>query len=205
MLLPAVLAVCNCTALAVWSPAARLDLARRDVRVIAFALHPSSRAVLACVPLHHRCADNYEVIDSSLDDIKFALAPAYTKMDIAGLDHNRTLSTDVKGVRYLRGFVGMNNLKRTDFINVVVQAFCHVGPLRDFFLQPQNYATCTSALVHRFGELLRKLWSPSNFKSTVDPHEFVQEVVVASGKRFKIGTQAECVDFLSWFLNKLHT
>jgi len=61
----------------------------------------------------------------------------------------------------------MNNLKRTDFVNVVVQVCCHVVPLRDFFLQPANYATCTSALVHRFGELMRKLWSARNFKSTV--------------------------------------
>ena len=38
----------------------------------------------------------------------------------------------------------------------------------------------------------------------VDPHEFVQEVVVASKKKFVIGTQSECIDFLSWFFNRLH-
>jgi len=38
----------------------------------------------------------------------------------------------------------------------------------------------------------------------VDPHEFVQEVTVASKKKFQIGTQSECVEFLSWLLNQLH-
>lgn len=98
--------------------------------------------MLCVCPL--RRADNYEVIDSSLDDIKFALQPTFTPEEVAALDQNRTLSTDVKGVRYLRGYVGLNNLKRTDFVNVIIQTLCHVVPLRDFFLDPSNYATCTS-------------------------------------------------------------
>lgn len=69
---------------------------------------------------------------------------------------------------------------------------------------PPSPAAARTGLVHRFGELMRKLWSPRNFKSTVDPHEFVQECVVASGKRFQIGRQVECIDFVSWLLNTLH-
>jgi len=32
----------------------------------------------------------------------------------------------------------------------------------------------------------------------------VQEITVASKKRFRIGEQAECIDFLAWLLNSLH-
>jgi len=38
----------------------------------------------------------------------------------------------------------------------------------------------------------------------VSPHEFMQAVMAASGKRFLIDRQADPVDFMSWFLNALH-
>jgi hypothetical protein len=148
--------------------------------------------------------DGYEVLDASLDDIKFALHPRFTADDIAVLDQNTRLSTDILGISYLPGFVGMNNLKHTDFVNVVVQALAHVQPLRDFFLQPENYAACASPLVSRFGELMQRLWSPAAFKSTVSPIEFITEVSARTAKRFTVGTPAEAVDFLVWLLNTLH-
>lgn len=40
-------------------------------------------------------------------------------------------------------------------------------PLRNFFLLPQNYASCKSVLVQRFGALLRKAWNPRQFKGQV--------------------------------------
>lgn len=64
------------------------------------------------------------------------------------------------------GFIGLNNLKNTDYINVVVQALAHIPPLRDYFLA-NNLGKCKSPLVLRFGELIRKMWSPHNFKNTV--------------------------------------
>lgn len=51
---------------------------------------------------------------------------------------------------------------------------------------------------------MRRIWSPSNFKSAVSPHEFIQAVSYASKKRFRPGVQSEAVDFLSWLLNSLH-
>ena len=52
----------------------------------------------------------------------------------------------------------------------------------------------------RFGALLRKLWSARNFKCSVSPHELLQEIALASRKRFALGRLSECADFLSWFL-----
>jgi len=180
-------------------------------------------ARIFCLP------DNYEVLDSSLDDIKRALFPSFPPSAIARLDSNTTLVRDVHGVSYLPGFIGLNNLKNTDYVNVILQALAHVLPLRDFFLQPSLYqdgvssssgagATAGAAagggggggtkppsqLVVRFGEVVRKLWSKDNFKSTVSPHDFLQEVVGASGKRYRIGKQGEAAEFLSWLLHQLH-
>ena len=140
--------------------------------------------------------DNYEVVDSSLDDVIRCLRPSFTPERIEQLDQVATLARDVHGVAYLPGFCGPNNLKKTDYINVVVHQLAHVRPLRDFFLDPRNYKDRPSPLVREFGALLRKIWSRDNFKSVVSPHELVQEVTRASKLRFKIGTSADAADFL---------
>ena len=108
---------------------------------------------------------------------------------------------------YLPGFVGLNNLKCTDYVNVVLHALSHVKPIRDFFLNPVNYRHVKrdkAPLVYKFGEVLRKLWSKDNFKSVVAPQDFVQEVAVSSQNKFHIGKQAEAVELLVWLLNELH-
>jgi hypothetical protein len=43
---------------------------------------------------------------------------------------------------------------------------------------------------------MRRLWSKDNFKSAVSPHEFLQAVSLASDKKFRVGQQAECIDFM---------
>ena len=147
--------------------------------------------------------DNYEVVDSSLDDIKYCLSPTFSASDLQDLSRSETLSHDVSGTAYLPGFVGMNNLNCTDCINAVLHALAHVQPIRDFFLVPSNYATSQSGIVHKFGAVLRKMWSRGNFKSTVSPHDFVHEVNVSSKGRFRVGQQSQVVDFFSWLLNAL--
>lgn len=34
----------------------------------------------------------------------------------------------------IEGFVGLNNIKANDYVNVMVQALGHIQPLRDHFL-----------------------------------------------------------------------
>ncbi len=91
-----------------------------------------------------------------------------------------------------------------DYFNVVFQALAHVPQLRDYFLWPEHYQHCKSELVHRFGILVRKLWSPHNYRNLVTPHELLQEVTLRSEKKFKIGSKGDPLEFLSWFLNTLH-
>ncbi|XP_043810010.1 U4/U6.U5 tri-snRNP-associated protein 2 isoform X2 [Manihot esculenta] len=100
--------------------------------------------------------------------------------------------------------VGLNNIKETDFVNVTIQSLMRVTPLRNFFLIPENYQHCRSPLVHRFGELTRKIWHARNFKGQVSPHEFLQAIMKASKKRFRIGQQSDPVEFMAWLLNTLH-
>lgn len=155
--------------------------------------------------------DNYEIVDSSLDDITYVLRPTFTKEDIVRLDTSDRLSRAYDGTTYLPGIVGLNNIKANDYCNVILQALSHVPPLRNYFLREENYASLkrppgdiNSLIVQRFGELIRKLWNPRNFKAHVSPHEMLQAVVLCSKKRFQITQQGDPIDFLSWFLNSLH-
>ncbi|XP_055924150.1 U4/U6.U5 tri-snRNP-associated protein 2-like isoform X1 [Argiope bruennichi] len=159
-----------------------------------------------CIP------DNYEIIDSSLDDITYVLKPTFTKEEIAALDQNDKLSRAYNGMTYMPGIVGLNNIKANDYCNVILQALSHVPPLRNFFLREENYMSIKRPpgdtlflLVQRFGELLRKLWNPRNFKAHVSPHEMLQAVVLCSKKMFQITEQGDPIAFLSWFLNSLHS
>lgn len=164
----------------------------------------------------HCLPDDYEIHDSSLADISAALHPTFTKEEIAKLDSNTALARDLFGRRYLPGFVGLNNLNKTDCINATIQALVHVKPLRDYFLA-RTHTDITipnkkkgkpphimSPLVQAFGELVRKMWSDKRFKSHVDPHMLIQAISSASNKRFRVGKQAEAGEFMAWFLNQLH-
>lgn len=148
--------------------------------------------------------DGYEINDPSLDDIRHVLNPRFTREQVDQLDKNKQWSRALDGSDYLPGMVGLNNIKETDFVNVTIQSLMRVTPLRNFFLIPENYRHCKSPLVHRFGELTRKIWHARNFKGQVSPHEFLQAVMKASKKRFRIGAQSDPVEFMSWLLNTLH-
>eukprot|EP00048_Salpingoeca_helianthica_P020502 m.6919 g.6919 ORF g.6919 m.6919 type:complete len:504 (-) comp4895_c0_seq1:43-1554(-) len=148
--------------------------------------------------------DNYEVIDSSLEDIKFVLKPSFSGEAVKTLDASNKLSLSLDGTQYLPGAVGLNNIKANDYVNAVVQCLAHVPPLRDFFLREENYAFTKDPLVVTLGELMRKLWNPRAFKTHVSPHELLQAVTSASGRRFKIIQQSDPAEFLTWLLNALH-
>ncbi|KAM7270055.1 hypothetical protein ACFE04_029269 [Oxalis oulophora] len=148
--------------------------------------------------------DGYEINDPSLDDIRHVLNPRFTTQQIQQLDKNKQWSRTLDGSDYLPGMVGLNNISNTDFVNVTIQSLMRVTPLRNFFLIPDNYQHSKSPLVHQFGELTRKIWHSRNFKGQVSPHEFLQAVMKASKKKFRIGAQSDPVEFMAWLLNTLH-
>ena len=170
----------------------------------------SSKGTFHCLP------DDYGIKDPSLADISAALHPTFDSQEIKALDANTGLARDLFGRRYLPGFVGLNNLHKTDYVNATIQALAHVRPLRDFFLKLSHKDIFLpskskkkpphrmSHLVQCFGELIRKMWSDKRFKSHVDPHMLIQAITVNSKKRFRVGEQAEAGEFMAWLLNQLH-
>lgn len=135
-------------------------------------------------------------------DEKYVLNPTFTLEQIKWLDKNTKLSRAYDGTHYLPGIVGLNNIKANDYANVVLQALINVSPVRDYFMRVENYSHIEFApgdiminLIKTFGELVRKLWNPRNFKAHVSPHEMLQAVVKCSKKRFQITKQSTTLLF----------
>ncbi|KAI7181182.1 hypothetical protein D0869_14642 [Hortaea werneckii] len=153
--------------------------------------------------------EGYEVKNKSLDDIKYVVDPKFSPEEVKSIDRRKPgeeegsrESWDLWGKKYVPGFVGMNNIKANDYLNVVVQALAHVPPLRNFFLL-EDFSS-RPQLPQRFSTLVRKIWNPRAFKSHVSPHELIQEISLRSSKKFLLTSQADPIEFLSWFLNHLH-
>ncbi|KAH8119964.1 spindle pole body protein [Phellopilus nigrolimitatus] len=150
--------------------------------------------------------DGYPVSDPSLEDISFVLAPSFMPHSIATLSspaHLRKLSYDLANKPYLPGYIGLNNIKRHDHLNVIILALTHIPPLRDYLLL-SDFRGKESELLKRFAGLAKKLWNPRLFKSQVSPHEFLQEVGRASASKFRLEEQGDPTEFLGWLLNRLH-
>ncbi|KAK2639550.1 hypothetical protein Ddye_027345 [Dipteronia dyeriana] len=151
-----------------------------------------------CIP------EGYEIEDPSLYDIRNVLNPRFSKEEIQQIDKNNLWSRALDGSNYIPGMVGLNNINlETDFVNVAIQSLMRVTQLRDFFLILENYQLCKSPIVHRFGELTRKIWHARNYKGHVSPHEFLQAVKTCK-KWSQICQHSNPVEFMSWLLNKLH-
>ena len=156
--------------------------------------------------------DGYQVNDRSLEDIKQVLNPKFTPEAIGRLDSESNWQRALDGQHFLPGMVGLNNIKATDYANVVVHSLLRVRPFRDFFLRLRDEgAAPTSAtsfvvtpLLAKFGELCRKMWNPGNFKGQVSPLEFLLIVQARSKLRFRVDAQSDPVEFLTWLLNTLH-
>jgi len=147
--------------------------------------------------------EGYEVQNKSLDDIKYVVDPKFTEQDVKKLDKVPTESVDLANKRYRPGYIGMNNIKANDYMNVVVQTLSHVAPIRNFFLL-HDFPQTTSQLPIRLSRLVRKIWNTRAFRNHVSPHELIQEIAIRSSKKFTLTQQADPVDFLAWFLNNLH-
>jgi U4/U6.U5 tri-snRNP-associated protein 2 len=81
--------------------------------------------------------DGYEVHDKSLNDIKFNLKP---KIELSEIDkYNSSRALD--GTEYIPGCIGLNNIKKTDYANVIIQGLCRVPELRNFLISYDDEKT----------------------------------------------------------------
>lgn len=150
--------------------------------------------------------DGYPVFDPSLEDIAFVLHPTFAAEAVSTLSspsHLNKISFDLANKPYLPGYVGLNNIKHNDHMNVIILALTHVPSLRDHALLSSSDRKDTE-LAKRFAALTKKIWNPRLFKCQVSPHEFLQEVARISAGKFRLEQQGDPTEFLGWLLNHLH-
>jgi U4/U6.U5 tri-snRNP-associated protein 2 len=106
---------------------------------------------------------------------------------------------NLDGKVYIPGCVGLNNLKSTDYINVVIQMIVRVRQIREFCL----LGNPKGPLSEKLAILIKKMWNNRNFKGVVSPHEFIQTLSEVSQKKFKIGKADDPLTLLLWLINNL--
>ncbi|KAJ2131336.1 U4 U6.U5 tri-snRNP-associated protein, partial [Coemansia sp. RSA 678] len=146
--------------------------------------------------------DNYEVMDKSLNDIKDVIQPTYSTRDVMRIDDVIGRGHDLLGRPYTVGCVGLNRVKRTSYINVIIQTLAHIRPIRNFLLLPNLDER--PPLVRKLSMVVRRMWHARRFKAHISPHECVQEIVVLSKGRFGLDEEADPFELLVWMLNTLH-
>ena len=153
--------------------------------------------------------DGLEINDSSFEDIKNNLKPIYTKDNINDVDKNFNNSYSLEGKKFIPGYIGLNNVKKNDYFNVVIQAFSHLEKIRNFFLMFNNNKHFDEkyyleVFIKRLSELNKKIWNKNNFKDHVNPIEILQILPKISNQQFTLNKQSDVVPFLSWFINVLN-
>ncbi|KAL7419713.1 Ubiquitin carboxyl-terminal hydrolase 10 [Cryptotrichosporon argae] len=152
--------------------------------------------------------EGYLVSDPSLNDILAVLNPRYKTSSLAALSRLPQPSYTLSSEPYLPGYIGLNNVKKNDYLNIIVHLLLHVPPVRDYLLDPTTPELQEdrrpTELVLRLATLCRRLWNPRLFKAQVSPHELYQEVGKRSNGKFKMTEQGDPVEFLGWLVNTLH-
>lgn len=153
--------------------------------------------------------EGYLVSDPSLQDIIHVLNPRYEPATLPTLSLLPAQpSYTLAGLPYYPGFIGLNNIRANDYLNVIIHLVLHVPPLRTFLLDPRTPQLQESArpteLVKRLSTLAKRVWNPRLFKAQGSPHEFLQEVSKRSEGKYTMTKQGDPVAFLGWLLNTLH-
>lgn len=147
----------------------------------------------------------YVVEDPGLADIAYAVRPTFTDAEISALDTVKRKFRVLNGAKRLRGIVGIDNLKATDYAGVVFQFLFCIPPVRDCLLRASREEPVAndtrSELLHAMSTLACKVWSKTAFRAHISPHEVMQVVARASKQRFVLHKQGDAVQFLAWILN----
>lgn len=164
--------------------------------------------------------DDYEVYDESLKDICSVIEPKFDRNIVLNLDKVNEISFGLQKKSYLPGFKGLNDLGKTDYMNVIIHIFNHIKPFRNFFLLDYQDLSKTgnllvkktimkekssrSNLIKELSYLIRSSWNFKSFKTHISPHRLVQTIYSNSNKIFKLDIQNDPHKLLMWLLNQIH-
>lgn len=148
--------------------------------------------------------EGYKETSRDLAGIKYVANPIYKEEEVKKLDsraQSSIASYTLTNKPYKAGYVGLNNIKASDYANVIIQLLAHVPPLRNYLLlHPKSNSPLVSAL----SLITRRLWNPKAFKSHVSPQELLNLVQNKSNGKFSPDEQGDPFQFLLWILVQSH-
>lgn len=138
---------------------------------------------------------------SAFSDIRYNLNPRYGEGDLGQMMLDEGERVDLHGRPYVRGFLGMNNLKASDYASVVLQALLHIPPLQRHFLLDNANDGAGDELKIAIRSLFRRYWNASPFKAIINPHGLMQVINRLSNKRFSVLQQSDPIELVTWLLH----
>jgi U4/U6.U5 tri-snRNP-associated protein 2 len=94
------------------------------------------------------------------------LKPRYGREEVERIKKEVEMFENLDGVEYVRGCIGLNNLKGTEYANVVLMGLAHIEEVYEHFLM-KDYE---GGILGVFGKLVKRIWNKENFKGVVSPH-----------------------------------
>ena len=149
--------------------------------------------------------DDYEVKDEFFEEIRNNINPIYNLDKVNQLD-TIGYSSSLEGSKYLPGCIGLNNIKKHEYSNVIYQVLFKIKPIRNYFLllKPISDQSLPSQFINDLSNLYKKYYNKYNFKNHISPHEIMQTLQQVSKNQFKIVSPSDSINFLAWILNMLN-
>eukprot|EP00924_Labyrinthula_sp_SR-Ha-C_P000100 maker-scaffold_39-snap-gene-1.0-mRNA-1 protein AED:0.03 eAED:0.04 QI:0/0/0/1/1/1/2/0/476 len=146
--------------------------------------------------------------DPSLSDILYNLDPSFSSNEVKALmnQEETTFVTDIFGSSYLPGFVGMNQVVKTDYINVNIYLLAHIPEIKYFFLKFASKQAPKYEILNQFSVVIKKIWSNKKFKASINPHQFIHSLINSpKNKLFSLFKRSDSQNFFAFLLSVLST
>ena len=139
------------------------------------------------------------ITDPSHYDIIHSYDPIYTENEIQTFDTlTENECNDYFKKKYIRGFIGLNKIGKTDFINVLIQCIGHCSEVRNKLLNKTMIDQLENQFkypefVKKMSLIIRKQWNNQALKALITPFELTSELQRIK-KTFSIDKQGDVIE-----------
>lgn len=150
----------------------------------------------------YQLPDDTEIIDKKIEDIKFNILPEYTlnKENFQKIQNGLIEECySVDGSIFYPGLITINNIKQSEFINVIIYSMSRVDEIRNFLLlMPYFKIQKSEGLLLNLSYVIKKIYNNLSFKTHISHYEFLNSINYFNKERPFANNP---LSFLTWFIN----